>query len=119
LALGTPSRARQVLEHTYAAFNAHDIASALADMHPDVEWSKDVEGGKAHGHDAVRDYWTEQWSAQDPHADPLRIDADADGKLVVSVHQIVRNRKGLVVAERFLEHAYLIEDGLIRRMEIR
>jgi len=117
--LTTPSRDRQVVEHAYAAFNAHDIASALANMHPDVEWARAMEGGTVQGHDAVRDYWTAQWSAGDRHADPLRIDADRDGHLVVSVHQIVRNRKGLVVAERFLEHAYLIEDGLIRRMEIR
>jgi hypothetical protein len=88
-------------------------------MHPDVEWSDDVDGRTVHGRDEVGDYWTRQWTLVDPHADPLRIDDDDDGRLIVAVHQIVRNRSGLVVAERFVEHAYLVEDGLIRRMEIR
>jgi len=114
-----PSPARQLLEHAYAAFNARDIASALSAMHPDVEWSNGMEGGMVHGRDEVRDYWTRQWTALDSHVDPLRIDDDPDGQLIVAVHQIVRDLSGLVVAERFVEHAYLMEDGLIRRMEIR
>lgn len=113
------SPARQLLEHAYAAFNARDIASALRDMHPDVEWPNGMDGGMAHGRDEVRDSWTRQWTSVDPHVDPLRIDDDDDGRLIVAVHQIVRDLSGLVVAERFIEHAYLLEDGLIRRMEIR
>jgi hypothetical protein len=119
MSLMTPPPARQVVEHAYAAFNAHDLAGALSAMHPDVEWSDDVDGRTVHGRDEVGDYWTRQWTVVDPHADPLRIDDDDDGRLIVAVHQIVRNRSGLVVAERFVEHAYLVEDGLIRRMEIR
>jgi hypothetical protein len=115
----TPSPARQLLEHAYACFNARDIAAALSDMHPDVEWSNGADGGIARGRDEVRDSWTRQWTSVDPHVDPLRIDDDEHGHLVVAVHQIVRDLSGLVVAERFVEHAYLVEDGLIRRMEIR
>ncbi|MEO8483235.1 MAG: nuclear transport factor 2 family protein [Acidobacteriota bacterium] len=115
----TPSPARQLLAYAYAAFNARDIPAALSAMHPDVEWSNGMEGGKVHGRDEVGAYWTRQWTSVDPHVDPLRIDDDDDGHLIVAVHQIVRNLAGLVVAERFVEHAYLVEDGLIRRMEIR
>lgn len=114
-----PSPARQLLEHAYACFNARDVVSALSDMHPDVEWSNGMDGGMAHGRDEVRDYWTRQWTSVDPHVDPLRIDDDDHGHFTVAVHQIVRDLSGLVVAERFVEHAYLVEDGLIRRMEIR
>jgi hypothetical protein len=116
--LAAPSAARQLLEHAYACFNARDVASALSAMHPDVEWSNGQDGGIAHGRDEVRDQWTRQWTSVDPHVDPLRID-DEGGRLVVAVHQVIRDLSGRVVAERFLEHAYLVEDGLIRRMEIR
>jgi hypothetical protein len=111
--------ARQLLEDAYAAFNARDMASALSAMHPDVEWPNGMEGGTVRGHDGVRHYWTRQWTAIDPHVDPVRIDDDDDGQFVVAVHQIIRDLSGSVVAERFVEHAYLLEDGLIRRMEIR
>jgi nuclear transport factor 2 (NTF2) superfamily protein len=114
-----PSSAHHLLQHAYAAFNARDIASALLAMHPDVEWPNGMEGGVVHGRDEVRDYWTRQWGVTDPHVDPVRIDTDDDGQLIVAVHQIIRDLTGHVVSERFVEHAYLVEDGLIKRMEIR
>jgi len=114
-----PSSAQHLLQHAYAAFNARDLAAALLAMHPDVEWPNGMEGGVVHGRDEVCDYWTRQWDATDPHVDPVRIDAEDDGQLIVAVHQIIRYLRGQVVSERFVEHAYLVEDGLIKRMEIR
>lgn len=113
-----PPSAQHLLSQAYAAFNARDIPSALSAMHPDVEWPNGTEGGVVHGHAGVRDDWTRQWGTLDPHVDPVCIDADDDGRLVVAVHQIVRDLAGHVVAERFVEHAYQVEDGLIRRMAI-
>ena len=113
-----PSAAQELLQLAYAAFNARDVGSALAAMHPDIEWPNGLEGGVVVGRDQVRDYWTRQWGVMDPHVDPLRIDTADDGRLVVAVHQVIRNLAGQVLAERFVEHAYLVEDGLIRRMEI-
>jgi hypothetical protein len=110
---------QHLLQHAYAAFNNRDLATALLAMHPDVEWPNGLEGGVVHGRDEVADYWTRQWRAIDPHVDPVRIDAEDDQHLIVAVHQIIRNLTGQIVSERFLEHAYLVEDGLIKRMEIR
>jgi len=99
--------------------NARNIDAALATMHLDVEWPNGMEGGYVHGHDAVRDYWTRQWGLIDPRVEPLRFVADGTGRIVVDVHQLVRDRSGAIIADQMVQHAYLVEGGLIRTMEIR
>jgi ketosteroid isomerase-like protein len=47
-----------LITKTYAAFNARDIESVLAVMHPDVDWPNGWERGRVRGHDEVRKYWT-------------------------------------------------------------
>ena len=44
-----------VLRAAYTAFNARDVAGALALMIPDVIWPNGMEGGTLRGHAAVRD----------------------------------------------------------------
>jgi hypothetical protein len=110
---------RSLLESAYAAFNARDIDAALSAMHPDVDWANGMEGGRVHGHAAVRDYWTRQWTMIDPHVDPVGFSSDAAGRIVVDVHQVVRDLGGAVIADQMVQHVYTIEDGLVRRMEIR
>ena len=110
---------RRILEKAYAAFNARDIDAALAAMHADVDWPNGMEGGTVHGHDGVRDYWTRQWGMIDPHVEPLRFEADETGRIVVDVRQVVRERNGNVMVDEIVQHVYLIEDGLVRSMEIR
>lgn len=90
----------------------------LARMHPGVEWANGMEGGHVQGRDAVRDYWTRQWSVLDPHVEPLQINRDETGRYVVEVHQIVRNLEGTVLVDTIVHHAYRIRDGLIERMDI-
>jgi hypothetical protein len=108
-----------VLTRTYKAFNARDIDSALAAMHPDVEWPNGMEGGTVHGHIGVREYWTRQWGIIDPHVDPKSFNLDEAGLVVVTVHQVVRDLAGETLLDRMVEHVYSIEGGLIRNMEIR
>ena len=76
-------------------------------------------GGYVHGRGAVRDYWTRQWDLIDPHVEPLRFASDDAGRIVIDVHQVVRDRTGAVITDQVVQHAYLVEDGLIRSMEIR
>jgi hypothetical protein len=108
-----------LLTNAYKAFNARDIDAALAAMHPEVDWPNGMEGGRVHGHSGVRDYWTRQWSFIDPHVEPRRFGTDATGRIIVDVHQIVRDRAGNIRADQMVQHLYLIRDGLIRSMEIR
>jgi SnoaL-like domain len=82
------------IANAYAAFNRRDIDGALTIMHADVEWENGMEGGFVHGHDAVRSYWTRQWQALDPTVEPMAFAEDSAGRIVVTVHQIVRDRAG-------------------------
>jgi hypothetical protein len=108
-----------LLAKAYDAFNARDIDAAIAAMHPDVDWPNGMEGGRVHGHGGVRDYWTRQWSLIDPHVEPRRFKPDETGRMIVDVHQVIRDRAGTVVSDQMVQHVYLIQGGLIRSMEIR
>ncbi len=109
----------EVLKKAYAAFNARDLEAALATMAPDVEWPNGMEGGTVHGHGGVREYWTRQWKAIDPHVDPIGFEDDESGRIVVSVHQVVKELTGKLLFDRMVEHIYSLKNGLITRMEIR
>lgn len=108
----------ELLTHIYSAFNARDIDAVLAFMHREVDWPNGMEGGRVHGHQAVRDYWTRQWGLIDPHVEPLGFSTDEAGRTVVKVHQVVRDLTGHVIKDAMVEHIYVIEDGLIKQMEI-
>lgn len=108
-----------LLTRAYEAFNTRDIATALATMHPDVEWANGMEGGVVHGRDAVREYWARQWRLVDPRVEPRRISAGGGSRVVVEARQVVRDLAGRVLKEQNVVHAYELEGGLIRRMEIR
>jgi ketosteroid isomerase-like protein len=110
---------RKVIHEAYRAFNAREMDAALATMQSNVEWPNGMEGGTVFGHKGVRDYWTRQWGMIDPHVDPVKMDADGHGRVVVGVHQVVRELDGKILLDRMVEHVYSFEDGLIRSMEIR
>ena len=108
-----------LLRAAYQAFNDRDIDAALAVMAPDVDWPNGmVEGGRVHGHDAVRDYWTRQWSQIDPHVEPIGFRTGTDERITVDVHQIVRDLDGNLLVEQNVQHVYTLEDRQIKRMEI-
>ena len=117
--LTTAQSATEVLKKAYAAFNGRDIDGALATMKPDVAWPNGMEGGTVHGHEGVRAYWTRQWGMIDPHVDPVSFNVDESGRVVVDVHQVVRDLAGKVLMDRMVEHVYSLQDGLIRSMDIR
>ena len=110
---------RAMLAAAYAAFNAREIDRVLGLMHPDVEWPNGMEGGYVHGREGVRAYWTGQWGLVDPHVDPILFELDDRGWIVLDVHQVVRDLSGVVLVDQMIRHAYEVEAGLIRRMEIR
>ena len=107
-----------LLRAAYAAFNARDIAAALATMAPDVAWPRAFKGGFVRGHQGVRDYWTEQWTEIDPRVEPKSFTPEDDGRILVDVHQVVRDRAGAVLADEHVGHRFTIESGLIRKMEV-
>jgi hypothetical protein len=110
---------QSLLQAAYAAFNRRDIDAALAVMHPEVEWPNGMEGGLIHGHLAVREYWTRQWGMIDPRVEPISFEEDGTGRITVNVHQVVRDLKGSLIADRMVCHAYAFEDNLIKSMKIK
>jgi hypothetical protein len=108
----------ELLRIIYGAFNARDIDGVLAAMTDDVDWPNAWEGGRLVGHEAVRDYWTRQWAAIDPHVDPVEIGPRRDGRVAVEVQQVVRDLAGAVVASGTVVHIYELRDGLVARMDV-
>jgi hypothetical protein len=109
----------ETLKNAYRSFNARDLDGALATMQPNVEWPNGMEGGTVCGYSGVREYWTRQWGMINPHVDPVKIEVDCAGRVVVSVHQVIRELDGKVLLDRIVEHLYSLDSGLIRSMEIR
>jgi ketosteroid isomerase-like protein len=107
-----------LLRDVYAAFNRRDVERAIAAMHPDVDWPNAFEGGRVAGRDAVRVYWTRQFTQIDPRVEPVGFSTDADGRISVAVHQVVRGLDGSVLADRTVTHVYAFRDGLVERMDV-
>jgi len=110
--------ARELLLGAYRDFNDRRMEQVLARLHPAVEWANGMEGGHVHGREGVRAYWTRQWAILDPHVEPLSIEPDSQGRLIVEVHQVVRDLAGLVLVDKIVHHAYRLAEGFIQRMDI-
>jgi len=108
----------ELLQRVYAAFNRREIETVLAAMHSDVDWPNVMEGGRALGKAAVRDYWTRQFAMLDPRVEPQAFKAEDDGRMNVEVHQVVHDC-GKLIVDQIIHHVYAIRDGLIQSMEIR
>jgi hypothetical protein len=111
-------RDEQVIHQIYNAFNARDMQGVFALLSDDVAWANGMEGTHIHGKDAIRDYWTHQWSVIDPHVEPLKIARAADGSLVVDVHQVVKNLEGQTLIDETVKHAFRLDGGHVRRFDI-
>lgn len=87
-------------------------------MTEDVDWPNAWEGGRVVGHDAVRDYWTRQWAEIDPEVQPQSFRALLDGRIEVTVHQLVRTPDGSLLSDGTVLHTYAFRDGLVARMDV-
>jgi hypothetical protein len=114
----TKSEQEAILKQTYQHFNERNIDATLAMMHPEVGWPNGMEGGIEHGHDAVRNYWTRQWQILDPHVEPVAFNKEEDGRINLTVHQVVHDISGNLLVDQIIHHVYTFEDGLIKAMEI-
>ena len=108
----------ELLRAAYAAFNARDADAALALMTPDVAWPRAFKGGFVRGPEEVRAYWTEQWSEIDPKVEPVAFHPEEDGRILVEVHQVVRDRSGTLLADDRVAHRFTLDHGLIKSMEV-
>ena len=114
-----------IVKDLYARFNARDIDGVLSVLAEDVAWANGMDGGYVEGREAVRAYWTRQWSMVDPHVEPVEFRATPDGRIVAQVVQTVRDLDGHPIGEaahalrdKTIGHSFLFRDGLVARFDI-
>jgi nuclear transport factor 2 (NTF2) superfamily protein len=110
-------RQRQLTD-LYVAFNKRDIPTLLTAMASDVLWPNGWEGGTVRGHDEVRAYWTRQWAQIEPTVAPTAFRTESDGRIAVTVQQVVRDKAGMTLANQTVTHVYRFVDDLVAEMEI-
>jgi hypothetical protein len=108
----------RTLRAVYAAFNQRDIGGCLRYMTDDVSWPKASEGGTVIGKEEIRAYWTRQWSEFDPHVEPVNMLTEADGRIRVRVHQVVRSLSGNLLFDGEVLHVYAMREGRIAAMSL-
>jgi len=109
----------ELLKRIYDRFNARDMDAVLAALHKDVIWANGMEGGHVQGREGVRSDWTRQWGMVDPHVEPVAFAEGPKTEVIVEVHQVVRDLKGNLLADKMVGHIFRLENGLVRRFDIR
>lgn len=107
----------ELLKAAYASFNLRKADEALAVMTSDVVWPRAFKGGTVDGQEAVKSYWLEQWGEIDPAVEPVSFAVEGDD-IRVTVHQVVRDLSGNVLADGTVFHRFSFRDQLISKMEI-
>ena len=88
-------------------------------MSENVSWPKASEGGRVVGKEEIRAYWTRQWAMIDPRVDPVAFSLGPEGEVVIEVHQVVHDLSGELLKDQMVGHIFRVENGLIRRFDIR
>lgn len=109
---------QQFLQNLYNAFNRREIETLLSLMRPDVKWANGLEGGFVYGRDAVREYWTKQFKEIQPELETLKFETDEHQRNIVTVHQIIRDLQGNLLADTIVQQIFTFEDGLISLYKI-
>jgi hypothetical protein len=110
---------KDLITSVYRWFNERQLSAILEVLHPEVIWPNGMEGGTVHGREGVQEYWTRQWAMINPKVEPLYIVEEPDGRMLVRVHQLVKDLEGRTLVDQLVEHVYAFEEGMIIDMEIR
>ncbi len=115
-----------MLERLYDRFNARDIDAVLEALTEDVVWANGMDGGHVHGHEAVRNYWTRQWSMVSPHVEPVEFRRTGAGAIVVDVRQSIRDLAGNPLqgqahglSDMMVGHVFTLRAGKVAQFDIR
>jgi len=115
----------ELLKRIYDRFNARDIDGVLAVLADDVAWANGMDGGHVHGREAVREYWTRQWTMVSPHVEPASFHRTADGAIIAEVRQSVRNLEGKPLQgqthglkDKTVGHVFRLREGKVARFDI-
>jgi len=115
----------KVVERLYDRFNARDIDGVLVALTDDIAWANDMDGGHVHGHEAVREYWTRQWSLVSPHVEPVGFRRAPDGAIIAEVLQTIRDLEGKPLQgqthglkDKAVAHVFRLREGKVTRFDI-
>lgn len=115
----------EILKRIYDRFNARDIDGVLAVLAEDVAWANGMDGGHVHGREAVRQYWTRQWTMVSPHVEPVSFHRAADDAIVAEVRQSVHDLEGNPLQgqthglkDKTVGHVFRLQDGKVTRFDI-
>ena len=115
----------EILKRLYDRFNARDIDAVLVVLTDDVAWANGMDGGHEHGCEAVRAYWTRQWSMVSPHVEPVTFQRVADGAIVAEVRQSVYDLDGNPLhgqthglKDKTVGHVFRFQDGKVSQFDI-
>jgi hypothetical protein len=108
-----------ILERVLSASMLATSRPWLDALRADVRCANGLEGGYLRGREAVRSYWTRQWAMIDPGVEPTGFSSDAEGEVVVEVHQTVRDLQGTALVDQMVGDVFRPENGLITRFDIR
>src|SRR5438094_564989 len=91
----------------------------------DVAWANGMDGGHVHGREAVREYWTRQWTLVSPHVEPVSFHRTADGAIIAEVRQSVRDLEGKPLQgqthglkDKTVGHVFRFREGKVARFDI-
>jgi len=101
----------------YKHFNNRKIDLVISKMADNVKWANGMDGGFVYGHDAVRDYWTRQFTMVSSNVTPLAIEAE-NGIVKIKVHQVVHDINGNLLADEFVYHLFHLQGNKIAVFEI-
>ena len=113
------------LERLYDRFNARDINGVLTVLTEDVVWANAMDGGHVHGREAVRAYWTRQWTMVSPRVEPVDFHRTQDGAIIAKVRQSVRDLEGKPLEgqthglkDKTVGHVFRLREGKVARFDI-
>jgi len=107
----------ELLTKLYPEFNARNIEQIMPHFAVCADWPNGMTGGREVGHDAIRAYWTHQWTIVNSQVTPISYRVVGD-KVVLEVHQLVKDIEGSTLSDSIVYHAYTFADGKITRMDI-
>ena len=114
-----------LIARLYERFNARDIDGVLVALTDDIAWANGMDGGHVHGREAIREYWTRQWSMVSPRVEPLRYERIARDAIRVEARQTVSDLDGnpLEAAthglhDKTVTHVFRFRDGKVARFDI-
>ena len=112
---------REIITRGYETFNAGDIEASLALFDPDIEWRTYIVpgpgGGVYHGHDGVRELWTEAKRVFGGFKNIPERMFDAGDRVVAFVRIEGVGAKSGVAVEARIAHVHTIRDGKVIRVE--